>query len=245
MVELFEQTGIGGFPSLQHAKLLWALEALAWNRAFLPRVSLILAGLDEEIPAAKSGNGVARSLREIFMPWLPQTTAPVDERIEGAAETRPEPASCGLAAFLDLVPSKEQISMPIYRPLWRDLGSRLVGPSIPAIDIWELYCAGALERIIEHMGNDVGKWKALIQQLEHLPGPVQREFLERLSGLADLDLDGQTRRTISDSVPGEAVPAPEICRHKLGPSGGGMNELEKVRERFESEDVVTRNASLF
>ena len=48
----------------------------------LPRVSMILAALDEKTPRVKSGNSPSRSLLEIFMPWLPQTTAPVEERVK-------------------------------------------------------------------------------------------------------------------------------------------------------------------
>ena len=65
----------------EHAGLLWALEGLAWSPDLLPKVSRILARLDEVDSGRKWGNRPAVSLREILLTWYPQTAAGVEERI--------------------------------------------------------------------------------------------------------------------------------------------------------------------
>ena len=71
------------------------LEGLAWSQEHLSRVSRILAALDERTPREASGNSAFRSLIYIFLPWLPQTTASVEQRIkalEKLAKYHPEAA---------------------------------------------------------------------------------------------------------------------------------------------------------
>jgi len=243
VMELFEQEGILGWPSTQHAGLLWALEGLAWDRALLPRVSMILAALDELTPRVKSGNSASRSLLEIFMPWLPQTTAPVEERIrvlQKVAQSRPV---AGWRLLAGLLPNQQQMSTPIHRPLWRDWALAW-SAATPATDCWKQACACAC-LLVEQLGDDIARWKALIEQFENLPGPVQREFLERLSGFAERALDEETRRAVSDMI------REKVCLHRKfadtnwALQGDTLTELERVRRRFEPEDAVRRNAWLF
>ena len=105
-------------------------------------------------------------------------------------------------------------------PFVAGLGARLVQRRIdqpPIIGIKSCACAHLL---VEQLGDDIERWKTLIQQFENLPGPVQKEFLERLSGFAERHLDEETRRAVSDTIREKISLAPEIRRHKLGTSRG-------------------------
>src|SRR4029077_20529208 len=64
LTKLFEETGNALFTSKPHTGVLWALEVLAWHRAYISRVSLILSHLNEMLPNGKSGNNPARTLQE-------------------------------------------------------------------------------------------------------------------------------------------------------------------------------------
>ena len=107
--------------AVEHAcRASLALEGLAWDRTLLPQVSMILAALDEMTPRVNSGNSASRSLLEIFMPWLPQTTAPIEERVkvlQMLVRGRPE---AGWRLLVGLLPNQQAFSTPTYRPLWRD-----------------------------------------------------------------------------------------------------------------------------
>ena len=87
LVKLFEQEGQAFLSSSPHPGLLWALEGLAWEPTYLRKVSEILARLAELDPAeldpkGRLGNRPMRSLEEIFVPWHPQTTGTVEERVK-------------------------------------------------------------------------------------------------------------------------------------------------------------------
>ena len=243
LAKLFDQVGLMEWPSNHHAGLLWALEGLAWNREFFPRVSLILAAVDDYSPAVKSGNSPSRSFMEIFMPWRPQTTAPVEERIkvlEKVIQTRPH---AGWQLLSGLLLNKQPFSMDIHRPQWRDWALAR-SASTPATDYWKQASACA-RLLIEHTGDDIERWKALIQEFEHLPGPVQKEFLERLSSLASATLDGETRRAVSELIREKVSLHRKFAGTNWALTADMLEELERVERRFEPEDAVRRNAWLF
>ena len=63
------------------AGLLWALELLAWNDNFLPRVVIVLAKLSQFEINDNWSNKPINSLSHILDKWMPQTAASLDERI--------------------------------------------------------------------------------------------------------------------------------------------------------------------
>src|SRR5665811_758433 len=71
----------GGVFGAEHlSDLMWALESLAWSPDWMPRVTHVLARLDaiDTKPRGYS-NGPANSLREIYLLWIPQTYATLDQ----------------------------------------------------------------------------------------------------------------------------------------------------------------------
>ncbi len=63
------------FSSSPHTGLLWGLEVAAWDPEHLNSASMILAGLAHVDPGGKLANRPLNSLREIFLPWHPNTNA--------------------------------------------------------------------------------------------------------------------------------------------------------------------------
>ena len=71
------------FSGCKHAGLLWALEGIAWSLEMSLRSCTTLAQLHEiDTGQTWGGNRPVASLREILLPWHPQTAAGVDKRIE-------------------------------------------------------------------------------------------------------------------------------------------------------------------
>lgn len=66
-----------------YINMLWALESLAWETNYLSRVTkiLILFSSQNDIPE-NYANRPINSLRHIFLPWLPQTHARFEDRLE-------------------------------------------------------------------------------------------------------------------------------------------------------------------
>ena len=162
---------------------------------------------------------------------------------QSTADARPQATGSGLATARWALPNQQAFSTATYRPLWRDwaLGWN---SKVSTASYWQQVEACA-HLLIQHLGDDIERWKELIQQFENLPGPVQREFLERLS-----DFAGRVHRRTDaprrlGPDPREDRLAPKICRHQLGIPADTLTELESVRMHFEPEDAVARNAWLF
>ncbi len=69
------------FERSNRVDLLWALELLAWRPEWLARVVALLGILAELEPDDNLANKPSQSLRAIFRSWMPQTAAPVEQRI--------------------------------------------------------------------------------------------------------------------------------------------------------------------
>ncbi len=243
LAQLFGQEGLLGWPAGTRAGLLWALEGLAWDRTLLPQVSMILAALEEMTPRVDGGNSPSRSLLEIFMPWLPQTTAPAEERVkvlQTLVRGRPE---AGWRLLVGLLPNQQGFATHTYRPMWRDWALAW-SSNVSTASYWQQVIAyGHL--LVEQLGDDIARWKTLIQQFENLPDPVQREFLDRLSGFAERALDEETRRVISETIREKISLHRKFADTNWALQGDALTELESARRRFEPDDAVRRNAWLF
>ncbi|MCP4099541.1 MAG: HigA family addiction module antidote protein [Planctomycetaceae bacterium] len=78
---LMRPTDSGIFGSTPRVGLLWALEALAWSPEYITRVIEILAQLTEMEADDNWANKPSATLESIFRSWMPQTGAPLKQRI--------------------------------------------------------------------------------------------------------------------------------------------------------------------
>lgn len=93
LLTLFSEQQNVLFSSSPHTGLLWALETLAWSLEHLGRAALLLAKLARLDPGGKLANRPQKSLRAIFLPWSPQTTATLERRcrvLDAMREREPE-----------------------------------------------------------------------------------------------------------------------------------------------------------
>lgn len=99
--------------------LLWALECLAWFPGLLPRVASVLAQLSEQKISDRNMNTPIASLFSLFRSWMPQTVAPLDERlgaIKQIARLRPR---VGWHLCVGLLPRRHDWLVPNPVPKWR------------------------------------------------------------------------------------------------------------------------------
>ena len=244
LARLFGDSGDPLFNPIPHTGLLWALEALSWNRALLPRVSLVLASLDEKMPKnPKAGNTPFRSLSQIFMPWFPQTTAPVEERLKVLRMLMQRRPDAGWRLLLALLPNTIATATEIHRPSWRDWALPWSERGMNA-GYWHQVSTCA-RLLVEGMGEDVGRWMALIKHFGHLPAPADREFLARLSENAEKTINEEIRRDLSDTIRERVALHRRYSDAKWALPEKVLAELEKVQRRFEPKDVIRRIGWLF
>ena len=243
LARVFGQEGDPLFTSMPHTGVLWALEVLSWNTDLLPRVTLILASLDEKMPKGKSGNTPSRSLLEIFMPWFPQTTVPVEERVKVLRMLMQQRPAAGWRLLLALLSSQMASATEIHRPSWRDWALSW-SEEVTNAEFWHQTNTCA-QLLVEGMGEDVGRWKALIKHLANLPEPVDREFLTRLSENADKPLDDETRRDISETIRESVALHRRYSEAKWALPEERLAELEGIQRRFEPKDAIRKIGWLF
>lgn len=168
IVQLYAAEGDGLFGRNQLLGIIWGLECLAWASEYLPRATVLLGGLDEKDPGGRWANRPSNSLKDIFLPWHPQTTADPDRRltaIKALAYEYPDTAWKVLVAGL---PGVTQSTSGTYRPRWRDFGLSSEDEKVDTRTYWSVVQAYA-ERLLDLASADGGHIKDLIANLDHLP----------------------------------------------------------------------------
>lgn len=179
--EIFAQENMrsGIFSNNYMTGLLWALETLAWDPDYLSRVVICLGELAAHDPGGQSGNRPANSLRTIFLPWLPQTIAPITRRVAAVRTLLAELPDVGWKLLLSLLPQHHSFSSRTRRPAWRAMIPEDWRDGVTYAEYFEQVTAYA-ELAISAAQKDVSKIVELIEHMENLPQPVFEQFLDFL-----------------------------------------------------------------
>jgi transcriptional regulator with XRE-family HTH domain len=241
--KLFADEGEPLFSSCTHAGLLWALEMLAWESSLLTRVSLALAHLARIDPGGRWANRPITSLQEIFLPWFPQTTASVEQRIKVLQTLADKVPDIGWRLLLDLLPTLHGISMPTSRPHWRDWALNW-SKEVTNAEYWRQVEACA-DLLIDLVGTDPERWVQAIENFENFPMLAQDRLICRLRKFDIETLDTIARKHITDEL------REKINKHRSFPDARWvlptekLDELEAIKKRFEPQDPIARHAWLF
>lgn len=240
ILRLFTEEGDNVFNFPPHTGLLWALEMLAWSREHLGAAALMLARLARIDPGGSTANRPAASLRQIFFPGIPHTSANANERLQVLDMLLERESEVAWDVLYDLVTSQSTTNTP--RPNWREWGTQP-----PRVTRGELFSIlkEIVRRMIATAGANGKRWEKLIGLLPNLPPEEHVEIVGGLSGLAqgDLNLDdrlaiwGALRRLLGRyrSFRGERWVLPEEK----------IDELDALYRAFEPDDLAARSAWLF
>lgn len=243
VMELFVEEGdMGGCP---HAGLLWALESISWNLEYLARVVRIFAKLARLDPGGRYSNRPSNSLKEIFQGWLPQTKAPLDERLKIIDSLlRSEPES-GWQLLLDLLPEGGAgISAPIHRPDFRDWDKGWK-KGVTTTEYYK-HIAAIGERILRHVNEKPNaRWSEVLRKLSHLP---RESFDAAIIQLQKTDWS-IVAETASNKIRNELREM--ISRHrefsdaKWALPKEAVDQLEEIYQTLTPDDLVTKYKFLF
>jgi hypothetical protein len=167
--------------SSPHTGLLWAIEALCWSPQYLSSASHLLARLAEVDPDGKLANRPAGSLRAVFLPWRPQTSAPPASRLAVIDVLLKNHPGVAWALLMDLMPKAHDILMPNYHPRFR----RWAPSDEPALPIraWLEMTNELGARAMDLADRDPSRWADLVGNVDDLPPEIREEMLERLERL--------------------------------------------------------------
>src|SRR6266545_6728244 len=147
------------FLSSPHTGLLWALEDLAWSPEYLGRVALVLARLQELDPGGRLSNRPSESLREIFLPWHPQTAASVDGRLAVLDLVIDHELVAAWNLLARLLPQSHDVAMPTYAPRWREWKPSEERP--PTLGEVGHPASEIVGRMLAVAGTDGNRWATL------------------------------------------------------------------------------------
>jgi hypothetical protein len=118
IVDLFREEESGVLGSTYHSGILRALETLAWIERYFVRVCVLLGDLAIIDPGGKTSDRPQNLLTTIFLPWLPQTTAPLSKRKSAVNTLKSEAPDVAWHLLKSLFPGQNQSSMYIQKPIW-------------------------------------------------------------------------------------------------------------------------------
>jgi hypothetical protein len=185
-----ESNGVGGRTYI--TGVLWGLETLAWESAYLVQVCRILADLAALDPGGNWTNRPSNSLTTILLPWFPQTCAPTEVRHAAVRVVVRRQPQIAWKLLLSLLPESHSISSGTHKPIWRPFIPEDWKEGASRGQHWEDVLAyGQLAS--EMAGNDVEKLSALVERYFRLPNEVRLTLRQRLSSQAVLALEESAR----------------------------------------------------
>lgn len=227
----------------RHTELLWALERMAWSPDLLGRAALVLAELARRDPGGKYANRPGASLRTIFLPWLPQTAAPLDARLAVLDTLRQRESAAAWTLMVGLLPTLHDHSMPTATPEWREWAPD--APQRVTNLVLERHANEMGRRLLEDAGTDGARWAALVEALDDVPAAAYDAILAGLDRLAGAPLPAAARSRVWGAL------REFLSRHRSLPEAEWalpaehLAAIDSVFRRFEPEDVVDRHAWLF
>lgn len=177
--KLFAQEGKGIIGENYLTGLLWALETLAWDEQYLVRVSVILGELASHDPGGSWSNRPSNSLTTIFLPWFPQTVAPIEKRKVAIQTLQGENPKAAWKLLLSLLPHPLQHSSGSSKPRWH-MTIPEDWPKVTRKEYWDQVTSYA-DRTVEMAERDVSRLAELTGHLDKLPPQSLEKVLKRLS----------------------------------------------------------------
>lgn len=233
------------FQRSDRVGLLWALELLAWHPEWLARVVALLAGLVELEPDDNLSNRPSESLQAIFRSWMPQTAAPLKQRIAvfDTLVQQHHPSIAWRIAASQLKPGPKSAGYS-HKPRWRDYALGFGEPVIDERHAFEAHCVEIClgwrthtrETLAELMGSLERFGPSDLARLEEAVVEWSGRALDRDRAWLREQIRVSTRRTIRRKSRGNT--AAESANESV-------LMARKVFEILEPTDPVWKHAWLF
>ncbi len=241
---LFEQEDTGVLGRNYITGLLWALEGIAWEEAYLSRTSVVIAEIASHDPGGNWANRPSNSLTDIFLPWLPHTLASVQKRQAALKTICSEQPEIGWKLLESLLPNQHKTTSGTHKPSWRETIPDDWEKGITQGEYWEQsrFCA---ELIVEQAGFDIGKIASLAGNYDHLPSPASESLRDKLISEHCLNLPEEKRMPIWSAL------CKLVSRHRRFPEAGWslgeeiLQPMEDIASQLAPKSPSLLNKRLF
>jgi excisionase family DNA binding protein len=225
----------------EHPSLLWALELLCWPSRHLSRAAGALARLAEVDPGGRLGNRPAGSLRAVFLPWIPQTSASLKARQDVLDGLRRRFPIVAWNLEMAILPSGHDVSSFTPRPRfqqWPTTDDRA------PLSEWLEAIREITTRVIEDAGRYPSRWPQLVERVADLPAEQREQVVAALDVSPD-GMDDEVRTKLWQTL------ADLIAKHRDFPDARwaldeeSLRPLETIANKLQPDDLVGRFAPLF
>jgi hypothetical protein len=242
--KLFAEEGPSLLGSNYLTGLLWGLESLAWDERFLIPVALILAGLAKIDPGGNWANRPAHSLTTIFMPWLPQTQAPVAKRKAAIRTVFREAPDSAWHLLLSLLPEQQQVSSYGHKPRWRKAAEDKPEKEVSGAEYWDQVTCYA-DFALDLAKGDPGRLKKLVEYLDRLPPLIFDKLLEHLELTEVTDLPEDVRMPVWSALVDFITKHHRFAGAKWAMGDDRLKRIKDVTAKLEPKSPFNRYRRLF
>lgn len=242
--KLFQDQSHDVFGAAIHSDLLWALESLAWNPAYLLRVVEILAKLASRDPGGRYANRPLNSLLETFRLWLWHTNAAMDERIRALSRVVEVEPEVGWRLIRDLLPKgtsdfSHNSHMPRWRP-WAEGWSReKLQPQMIE------YLIAVANLTIQLAGSDPRRWSQVLDGMLRFNWEITDKVFAALDTVQVTEGNHEEIFSLWDML------RELVAKHERFSKAGWAfpkevrDRIAAVRDRLQPGDPVLRHQWLF
>ena len=196
--ELLKPAGPGLLSHPSRTGLLWALERLAWNPRTLTRVVLVLGRLSQTRIGDNWLNKPINSLYAIFRSWLPQTAAPLDDRIKALNVLCRKFPDIGWNVCLQQFVHRNRIGHFSDRPRWRiDAAGAGHGVSLGEQHEFRRKAVDLALAWPTHDGVTLG---TLVNRLEYMPNEAQSSIWNLIDNWSRTETDDKAKAVLRERI---------------------------------------------
>lgn len=222
-----------------HADLLRALEVLAWRPQNLPRIVDILVRLTKVPGGGRWAKTPSNTLLSLFRSWYPQTSAPIERRVQLLDRVIQNDNGVGWQLLCGLALTGHDSASPNARPKWRDDDAG-VGEGVSQREMHLMLSAAGARLIALAEGRPL-RLGTLVEGFDQFDTDWRREIVKLVLDYASDDhpdeeraeLQGYIRKYLSWS------------QRRGSERDAERDALTEAQEALKPRDLLVKHAWLF
>ena len=238
--ELLKPVGASVFEHPARTGLLWALERLAWSPRTFMRVVAILAKLSKNEIDDNWVNKPINSLSAIFLSWLPQTAAPLDDRIKALESLCRRFPDIGWQICIQQFEGGQQLAHLSERPRWRNDAAG-AGRGVNDRERYE-FARKALDLAIARSPHNRTTLGDLVERLDAMLEEDQISVWDVVDAWSERETDDKARAALREQIRRTVLTRRGSLR---GLSAAQTDRARQAYEKLASSALVRRHAWLF
>ncbi|MDO9208820.1 MAG: hypothetical protein Q7T91_11270 [Sulfuricurvum sp.] len=240
--QLFEDGGhMGG---CFHCNLLWALEAISWNKEHVVKVVLALAKLTTIPITSKMANQPVNTLNNIFLGWINYTSLTHQEKIQiiehHLCKKHPQIA---WKLLLKLLPSMHSMSSGIAKPKYHDWDESL--PKEVYQNDYAFYISEINRLILTYMTDETSPWLEIFDHIDKLEIENTKKIIDKFIFLDKTKFDAMIQLQLANKLRDEIHQHRKYSYTDWAMPKELVDQLEKAFQFIEPERLIYKIKFLF